>query len=93
MAKKWRVTKLAFWQAPCVADVALPPEVAGALERAKSAAGGRADVLPLVQCGDAVVIDAGVWVDWFGPVEADLTARCMAQALIEFLERGKYEAG
>ena len=92
-AKKWHVPKLAYWQAPCVTDAALPDSVAEALERARAAASGRADVLPLVQCGDAVIIDKAVFSDWFGECEPDLTARRMAQALIEFLERGKYEAG
>ena len=95
MARTWRVPKLEYWQAPCVADAALPGSVIEALERARAAAGGRADVLPLVQAGGAVVIDAGVWVDWFGPIEADLTARRMALALLELLERkdGKNETG
>ena len=89
MAKKWRVTKLSFWQAPCVTDAALPDSVAQALERAKVAAGGRADVLPLVEAGDAVIIDKAVFSDWFGECEPDVTARRMALALIEFLEGGK----
>jgi len=92
-AKKWHVPKLEYWQAPCVADAALPPEVAEALRRAKSAAGGREDVLPLCVCGDAVLVDREVWESWFGECEPDLTARRMAQALIEFLERGNCETG
>ena len=79
--------KLEYWQAPCVADAALPPEVAEALRRAKSAAGGREDVLPLCVCGDAVLVDREVWESWFGEVEPCMTIRAMSQYLIERLRK------
>ena len=87
--------KLAYWQAPCVADAALPDSVIEGLGRARAAAGGREDVLPLVQCGDVVLVDREVWESWFGECEPDLTARRMALALLEVLERkdGKNETG
>jgi len=89
------VPKLAYWQAPCVADAALPDSVIEGLGRAKVAAAGRADVLPLCVCGDVVLVDREVWESWFGEVEADLTARRIALALLEVVERkdGKNETG
>jgi len=86
MARTWRVTKLQYWQAPCVTDAALPDSVIEALERARAAAGGRADVLPLCVCGDAVIIDKAVFSDWFGEVEPPVRIRAMAAAFVQRLQ-------
>ena len=85
-AKKWHVPKLQYWQAPCAVDVALPPEVAEALERARAAAGGREDVLPLVECEGAVIVDRAVFSDWFGEVEPPVRIRAMAAAFVQRLQ-------